>query len=133
MNLKDKIEIIDRNRINDSRGFFLKIMTGKEKGLPNYTGEIYLTMANSNEHRGGHYHKLANEWFTIIEGKAILRIEDIKTKEKMEIFLDSDNPKTVKISPLVAHNFYNEFQNYFLLLAYTDIHYDPVDTIIYSI
>lgn len=131
--INKKIEIIDRKKLSDSRGYFLKVLNGKEKGLSNRTGEIYLTMAHPNEYRGGHYHILATEWFTIVEGNATLRIEDIRTKEKTEIFLSADTPQTVMIPPMIAHNFHNESLNNFLLVAYSDIVYDPDDTKEYSI
>lgn len=60
----------------------LKIIDGKENSLPNYTGEIYIVSAISGESRGGHYHNRAIEWFTLVEGNAVLKLEDIRTNEK---------------------------------------------------
>lgn len=131
MQLKERIEIIKRNLIIDTRGYFLKVLTGTEKGLPRHTGEIYLTMAKPNESKGGHYHELATEWFTIINGKSTLQLEDINSKEKLYIYLDSETPVTVVVPPNVAHRFDNESSNEFVLLAYSDALYDPEDTIAY--
>ena len=104
--LKERIEIINRKRIEDSRGYFLKVLTGKENGLSKSFGEIYLTMAYPNEFRGGHYHKLATEWFTIIEGRATLIIEDINTNEKIHLNMDSKTPSlsTMRFLPRLAFN-----------------------------
>lgn len=130
--LKDKIKIIDRKLLSDNRGYFLKIITGKEEGLPNYTGEIYVTLAKPGEKRGGHYHLKANEWFTLLQGECALFLEDVNTKEKLSIELFAPHPKTIFVPPYIAHVFTNtSVSNDFLLLAYTDQLYNPADTIPY--
>lgn len=47
INIESKIKIISRRKISDNRGWFLKIIDGKENSLPNYTGEIYIVSAIS--------------------------------------------------------------------------------------
>lgn len=131
--LKDRVKIIDRILIKDERGWFLKVITGREDGLPQHTGEVYLTMGKPGQIRGGHYHSLAVEWFTIIEGAATLRLEDIESHEKMELKLCFDDTKTVFVPHGVAHAFFNESDRDFVLLAYTDRVYDPEDTIPYKL
>jgi dTDP-4-dehydrorhamnose 3,5-epimerase-like enzyme len=133
MQLRDKIEIIKRHLIVDSRGYFLKVLTGTEKGLLNSTGEIYITVANPAESKGGHYHGLATEWFTIIQGESMLHLEDVNTKERMDYFLSSKEPYTVMIPPNVAHLFCNNSSQEFILIAYSSRQYDPKDTIPYQI
>jgi dTDP-4-dehydrorhamnose 3,5-epimerase-like enzyme len=133
MNLKEKIKIIPRKKLKDHRGWFLKAIDGTEDNLPDYTGEIYLTSAVKGEARGNHYHAEATEWFTLIDGKATLILEDVNTKERMELSLDSENPVTIVIPPFVAHVFVNFNSKPFILLAYTDKLYDPKDTIRYEL
>ena len=70
--LSQSIEIINRKRINDSRGWFLKPITGTEKGLPHFTGEIYTVYSENGASRGGHYHKKAKEWFTLLSDSMLL-------------------------------------------------------------
>ena len=130
--LKDKVTIIDRHIIKDNRGWFFKVINGKEEGLPQHTGEIYLTMGKPGQMKGGHYHPLALEWFTIIAGAATLKLEDVDTHEKMEIKLHFEDAKTVFVPNNVAHAFFNETDKEFILLAYTDRLYDPIDTISYK-
>ncbi|MDU1904889.1 MAG: WxcM-like domain-containing protein [Dysgonomonas sp.] len=131
--LKDKISIITRRYIKDERGWFLKILTGKEEGLPKFTGEMYITSAYPQNSKGGHYHKIANEWFTLIIGKAYLKLKDIITNEELILELDSSDPKTIFVPPYIAHEFMNKDDKLdFILMAYTDLHYDPTDTIPYS-
>lgn len=131
--LKDRVEIIKRRLIIDDRGWFLKAITGKEKCIPSHTGEVYLTMGKQGQAKGGHYHPEALEWFTIIEGSAVLKLEDIETHERMEIEMSLEKAITVFIPNNVAHIVVNSSNKDFILLAYTDKLYDPKDTIPYII
>ena len=127
------MQIILRRLINDERGWFLKAITGTEEGIPSHTGEVYITMGTKGQSRGGHYHPKAVEWFTVIEGNAILKLEDIETHEKMEIPMSLGESKSVFVPNNVAHIFINASDENFIVVAYTDLLYDPVDTIEYKL
>lgn len=129
----ERVEIIKRNLISDDRGWFLKAITGTENKLPERTGEIYLTMGKKGQTKGGHYHPEALEWFTLIKGRAILKLEDVKTHERQEIEMSLDNPQTIFIPNYVAHQIENRDDEDFILLAYTDLLYNPKDTIPYQL
>lgn len=125
----DKVHIINRRLIADDRGWFLKTITGTEEGIPSHTGEVYLTMGKPGQAKGGHYHPEAVEWFTIIEGSAVLKLEDMETHETREIEMSLEKAITVFIPNYVAHIVVNNSDKDFILLAYTDKLYDPADTI----
>lgn len=127
----DKVRIIQRRLLSDERGWFLKAITGTELDIPSYTGEVYLTMGKPGQAKGGHYHPEAVEWFTIIEGSAILKLEDMETHEQREIEMKFEDAITVFIPNNVAHIVVNNSNKDFILLAYTDKLYDPKDTIAY--
>jgi len=130
MLLADKITVIARKKLGDTRGWFMKVIDGNESGLPSHTGEIYLTYASGlDQVRGDHYHDRATEWFTLLQGQADLKLMDMDSKETIIIKLSADKPKTIVIPPNVAHAFINTQEEPFLLLAYTDVLYNPVDTI----
>lgn len=129
----DKVKIIPRRLIADNRGWFLKAITGTEDKIPSHTGEVYLTMGKPNQAKGGHYHPKALEWFTLIEGCATLKLEDIETHERRDIEMSLDKAITVFIPNKVAHVVENNGDGNFILLAYTDKLYDPKDTIAYFI
>jgi len=134
MKLKDKITIIDRSKLHNLHGWFLKVIDGKEENLPKNSREIYITSATKRgQIRGEHYHIEATEWFTLIEGEAQLRLKDIQTGETLHIELSSSIPKTIVIPPNIAHTFINTTDSPFLLLAYTDKTYVPEDTVSYSL
>jgi dTDP-4-dehydrorhamnose 3,5-epimerase-like enzyme len=129
MLLNSKIKIIPRRLISDDRGWFLKVIDGKEDNLPKQTGEIYITNAKEGQAKGGHYHKKAAEWFTLLTGSCDLLLVDIETNERMTIKLYDSEPKTIYVPNGVAHVFVNTLKSDFILLAYTDLLYDPEDTI----
>ena len=129
----EKVKIIDRKLIIDERGWFFKAITGREEGLPQHTGEVYLTMGKPGQSKGGHYHPKAVEWFTVIAGKAILKLEDIETRERREIKLSLESAQSVYVPNNVAHIFENAGDTDFVVLAYTDLLYDPADTIAYKL
>lgn len=129
----DKVRIIPRRLIADDRGWFLKAITGTEENIPSHTGEVYLTMGKPGQAKGGHYHPEAVEWFTIIEGSAILKLEDMETHERRDIEMPFEKAQTVFIPNNVAHIVVNNSDRDFILLAYTDKLYDPTDTIAYQI
>ena len=129
----DKVHIIPRRLIADERGWFLKAITGTEKGIPSHTGEVYLTMGKPGQAKGGHYHPEAVEWFTIIQGSAVLKLEDMVTHERRDIEMSLEKAITVFIPNNVAHVVVNNSNTDFILLAYTDKLYNPQDTITYII
>ena len=131
--LKDKIRIIPRRLIRDGRGWFLKVITGTEENLPGHTGEVYLTMGKPGQTKGGHYHPKAVEWFTLISGKAVLKLEDVQTHERLQMEIGFDEALPVFVPNGVAHAWQNAGEDDFILLAYTDRLYDPADTIAYEL
>lgn len=133
MSQLNKVKVIPRRLICDERGWFLKAITGTEEGIPNHTGEVYLTMGRPGQNKGGHYHPEAVEWFTIVEGSATLKLEDIDTHERRDIEMSLEKAITVFIPNNVAHIVCSNSDKDFILLAYTDKLYDPNDTIAYAI
>lgn len=132
MGLCDKIQRYPRRLLQDERGWFLKTITGKEENLPSCTGEVYFTSAKAGANKGGHYHNIANEWFTMIVGRGVLVLEDVETKERLEIKMNAQQPETIFIPAHVAHCVDNRSDEDFIMCAYTDVLYDPVDTIAYE-
>lgn len=53
--------------------------------------------------RGNHYHKNKREWFYVVKGKMKLYVMDMKTQEKEEFIIDSENPELVEMEPNIAH------------------------------
>lgn len=128
----DLYQIIERRKITDPRGFFLKTMTGLEPDLPQQFGEIYVIKGDAGQARANHYHNLATEWFTLLQGRVRLNLRHVDTGEHASLLLDDLAPITVRINPRVAHSLMGVDQCDYVLMAYTDVRYDPADTIAHS-
>ena len=128
MTLADRIQTLPYKRLEEPRGWFQKPLTGKDS-VPDSFGEIYAVQALKGEIRGNHYHEKAVEWFFVLAGSATVYLQDVDTGEKEKKILTADEPTTLVIHPRVAHAFVNENEEPFILVAYTDVLFDPVDTI----
>lgn len=134
MNLIDTIKVIDRSLLEDDRGWFLKVLNGKEKELPAHTGEIYMTMAKPGAWRANHYHPVTSEWFTVFKGTAKVILEDIISKERLILEFDGNKPQTLFVPPGIAHVFINNSKEEdMLLVVYAANLYDPSDTVLYNL
>ncbi len=135
MPLIDAIRFIPRRLVADERGWFLKVIDGGEEGIPPRTGEVYLTLAHPGQARGDHYHPQTAEWFTVVEGRALLQVEDPQTGARGEWWLDAETPQTVFMPAGLAHVFINPegTDRAFLLVAYAANRYDPADTVPYPV
>ena len=92
-------------------------------------------MARPGQIRGGHFHPLAQEWFTLLQGRATLLLADPRTNERAEIALAADAPVTIHMPAGVAHAFraeQGEDEPPMLLCAYSDRFYVPADTVPFS-
>jgi dTDP-4-dehydrorhamnose 3,5-epimerase-like enzyme len=119
----------------DGRGWLLKLMDGKEPTLPPTFGEIYMVMALPGHVRANHYHVKTSEWFTVVKGRAILKVADPESAESNVIQLHAAEPQTVFVPAGVAHAFKNpeDSGGELLLIAYADHPYDPDDTLAFEL
>ncbi len=131
-NISELITLKPLDKKTDHRGWFLKAIDGNEVDNP-FSCEVYFTAAKPGESKGGHYHIKAKEWFTLLKGEAELTLINTKTDEKLVILLEANNPMTVFVPENVAHVFKNVSKtDDFILAAFTNEKYDPVDTIVYN-
>ena len=117
------------NVLRDPRGWFLKVLMAKH--LPaggREFGEIYISTSESGVARGNHFHKKMTEWFTPISGRGELVVCLPEGTERRTIVLDSAAPVRIQVPPNVAHAFRSIVTEPLLLLAYSDMEYDPADT-----
>jgi dTDP-4-dehydrorhamnose 3,5-epimerase-like enzyme len=132
MKVLDRIRIYPRQRRGDARGWLLKCIDGHESGLPAGTGEFYVVMGKPGQIRGGHFHPLAHEWFTLLQGRATLLLADPVTGERAELALAESDPVTIHVPAGLAHAFRAEQRDDeppMLVCAYSDRLYDPADTV----
>lgn len=131
--LNDKIAIYSRNLLQNERGWFVKVIDGSEIDLPKSSREIYVTSAKPGESRGGDYSIKTNKWYSLIIGQAILVLEDIESKERVELELSGEEIKTIYVPHGIANKFINSGSGDFVLVVYADNKYDKNDIIKYDL
>lgn len=115
----------------DGRGYLVEFLKNSElEELQKAFGQIYfVTFETPNQVRGNHYHTKISEWFGVAHGTLQVILEDVRTKERVEFILSS-NDKTftrLNIGPYIAHVFRNLTPTA-VLLDYGSRQYDPQDT-----
>lgn len=95
----------------DSRGYLVEFLQCAELA-PNIKtfGQIYfVTFEKPRQVRGNHYHTKFYEWFGVASGILEVVLEDVRTKERVEMVLDSNDKSFVRltIGPYIAHAFRN--------------------------
>ena len=122
------LRIIPLERKADARGWFLKVLMRHQIEGERTFGEIYLSVAEPGQARGAHYHRRTTEWFCLVGGTAALSLCDTATNERRTVEMDALHPAVVVVPPGVAHAFRNAGPTPAMLLAYSDVPYDPADT-----
>lgn len=93
----------------DERGFLMEILRKDDKIFERFA-QSYLTVCNPGYAKAWHYHKKQTDHFYVVRGKGRIVLYDIreqsKTKGMVNKFICSlDNPRVIKIPPLVFHGF----------------------------
>lgn len=128
-----KLEQFDK--FIDKRGDLIVFLKNKDLSSKNRTfGQIYLvTFGKKGVVRGCHYHKKWTEWFGIVSGKVKVVLEDVNTKQRVEMTLDANLDKYTRlnIGPNIAHYFRSLTKNA-VLLNYADSEWRKSDSISYK-
>jgi len=104
-----KLEASTRRR--DERGFLVDFLKADElKNDDKQFGQIYfITFEKPGAVRGNHYHTGKKEWFVIGQGKILVILEDIKTKQRETMIMDGDEDvyHRLYVGNNVAHTLVN--------------------------
>ena len=111
-------------RREDSRGWLIKLLMREHISTDLRFGEIYITAAHAGQVKGNHFHERAREWFSVIQGRALMATRVLTSGESAFTRLDADTPEIIEVAPGVAHAFKNDGSETMLLLAYADVPYD---------
>lgn len=111
----------------DDRGYLVEFLKKSELNEKDKLfGQIYfVTFEKPNQVRGNHYHTRFSEWFGVAHGTLQVILEDVKTKERVELTLSSDDKTFTRltIGPYIAHAFKN-LSPTAVLLDYCNQQYD---------
>lgn len=93
----------------DDRGWLMEIFRSDWPEFEKF-GQTYMTTCKPGVVKAWHYHKLQWDHFVPIKGKALIGLYDSREKSPtrgtlQELEVKSDEPKLVKIPPLVYHGF----------------------------
>ena len=70
-----------------------------------------------------------DEWFTVVEGRALLELRDLATGERRDIELDAAEPRTVRVPAGLAHCIVNVGPGAMTAVAWATAEHDPDDVI----
>jgi len=116
---------VELPKFQDERGFLIEFL--KRTELPEKEfGQIYLATLAPGKMRGNHFHANKSEWLCIIQGRAHIALEQIKTKERKELDVDAEAEKITRIviPPNIAHTIKNTSDTPLVIVAYTERLYD---------
>lgn len=114
----------------DSRGYLVEFLRRDEikEDLLRF-GQIYfVTFEQPQQVRGNHFHTRGFEWFGVAQGTLEVILEDVRTKERVEFELRSDDKMfhRLTIGPYIAHAFRNITPTA-VLIDYTSEQFDRND------
>jgi len=98
-------------------------------------GQIYfVTFNRKGVVRGNHYHKKWHEWFGIVEGKVMVVIENVRTKQRKQLILSAEKNRYTRIEtgPYIAHAI-KSLTKTASLLSYADTEWHKKDTHFYQL
>jgi len=119
------IEVEKLRKFEDNRGFLIEFLKGIELEKKQF-GQIYIATLKPGFIRGNHYHEMKDEYFAIIQGKARLCLEDIKTRKRLEYLVDGDDTHItrIRVGKGIAHVIKNVGSEPLVLTAYATEIYD---------
>ena len=117
------ITITTFTSFDDNRGSLWKLMQA-DLNKDFLFGETYLTSTKPNHWRGGHFHKNFREWFIVLQGKALFRFYNLRTKDALEIEISCKDNLRIEVAPWVGHSFRNQGKEILVVLAIADKCFD---------
>lgn len=113
----------------DNRGYLVEFLRRDELEAVKQFGQIYfVTFERPMQVRGNHFHTRGREWFGVAHGDLECVLEDTRTKERVELFLSSDDKTFTRlmVGSYIAHAFRNT-SPIAVLLDYCTEQYDKSD------
>ena len=122
------LEITELEKIKSKHGYLVEFL--KEDELEEDQkkfAQIYVATILPGGVRGNHFHTKKLEWFTILNGKVRVLLEDVRTKKRKDLILDSSEAflKRILIKNETAHVFKNISDSTVVLVVYSNKIYDP--------
>lgn len=120
------IDLCNRNPVKyvqhaDSRGTFVEIIR------LNGGGQVSFSTTNPGITRGNHFHTRKIERFSVIKGKALIRMRRVGTAEVMDFHLSGAEPAYVDMPVWHAHNITNTGNDDLYTMFWINEFFNPDD------
>lgn len=123
----DWIEVRPLRRLDDARGWFVKVLQRQHlQGFP--FGEVYVSTGAAGATRANHYHRRTTEWFCAIAGRGTLFVAAMDGDRRGSVRMDAAAPVSVRVPPGIAHSLVADADSELAVLAVADVEYDASDT-----
>jgi UDP-2-acetamido-2,6-beta-L-arabino-hexul-4-ose reductase len=119
-NLKTYFPIKYKNNI-DNRGNFIEIIKFK------IGGQVSFSTTKSGITRGNHFHTRKIERFSVIKGKALIKLRKFGTSEVFDYYLNGDDPAYVDMPIWFTHNITNIGDDELYTMFWINEFYDAND------
>ena len=103
----------------DNRGAFVEIIR------TNTSGQFSFSTTKPGITRGNHYHTRKAERFSVIQGKASIKIRNINSQEIIEYIIDGQSPGYVDMPIWCTHNITNIGSEELITLFWINEPYNP--------
>lgn len=113
---------------SDTRGDFFEILRSDS------SGQFSFSTTNPGVTRGNHFHTRKVERFIVIQGKALIELFSLRTKDKIKFIVEGTNPAFIEIPIYHSHRITNIGNDTLLTAFWINEHYNPnnPDTILYE-
>jgi glycosyltransferase involved in cell wall biosynthesis len=125
--LFERVRILEQPRHEDSRGFLQKVLTAQQADGHPPAGEVYVSSALPGESKGHHFHRRMGEWFSVVQGRGLLLLQDTETGETRELEFGAERPRTIYVPAGVAHAVQNIGTDMLICVAWAEREHDPTD------
>jgi UDP-2-acetamido-2,6-beta-L-arabino-hexul-4-ose reductase len=90
-----------------------------------HAGQIFVSRTRPGITRGNHYHHSKTEKFLVVEGSAIVRLENVSTGERVEHAIEGHDYRVVDIPPGYTHSIENVGPGEMVVLFWASEMFDP--------
>lgn len=124
-----KLKRYPLKKLADKRGWLIQC-DYKEIGLN--MEHFLVSFSRLGAIRGNHYHKRKREWFSILQGKVKLYLEDVRTKEKKTYIISAKKLEFVEMEPFIAHAVENIGKEEMIFFELIDEPFQPKNSDTYN-
>lgn len=102
----------------DNRGSFTELIRS------NSSGQSSVSITERNEIRGNHFHTRKVERFSVIKGKALIKLREVLSEEVTEFELSGESPSYIDIPIWNTHNIQNIGNDELITTFWINEHYE---------